>query len=261
MSQVKTATPLARNEVLRTLMRGEFSALHPHLSRVRLVSGQILHEAGERIEHAYFIEQGVVSMLAEVDVPGPGTEPGTTEIGMIGREGLVGLTVLLQPDALAYSRSLVQIPGVALRIPAPTLREVAASTPALRYALYRALQILMSTTAQTSACNSRHTLSERLARWLLIAHDRVDGDELLLTQELLSIMLGVRRSGVTVASAALEQAGLIRHSRGRVIITDRDGLERFGCSCYARVQAFAEKIPKRYGALPYVTAPSIAHKT
>ena len=258
MLQAKTATRLVRNEVLRTLAGGEFAALRPYLTRVHLVPGQILHEAGERIEHAYFIEQGVVSLVADVDVRGPGAEPGMTEIGMIGREGLVGLTALLQAEAPAFNRSLVQIPGVALRIPAPVLREVAASTPALQYALHRALHILMSMTAQTSACNSRHSLPERLARWLLIAHDRVDGDELLLTQEFLSIMLGVRRSGVTVASAALEQAGLIRHSRGRVIINNRDGLERFGCNCYARVRTFTEKLPERDGTLPYVSVFSSA---
>ena len=253
MSLIKTTVPLARNEVLRTLTRSEFSALHPNLTRVHLVSGQVLHEAGECIEHGYFVEQGVVSMVAEVDIPGPSTEPGTTEIGMIGREGLVGLTALLQPDASSYSRCIVQISGIALRIPAPALRDAAASIPALRYGLYRVLQILMSTTAQTSACNSRHSLPERLARWLLVAHDRVDGDELLLTQEFLSIMLGVRRSGVTIASATLEQAGLIRHSRGRVIVTDRDGLERFGCSCYEKVQVFADKIPKRDDNLSHMS--------
>lgn len=214
--------------------------MRPHLTRVRLVSAQILYEAGERIEHAYFVEQGVVSMVAEAD--GGDAELGMTEIGMIGRESLVGLPVLLQPDAISYGRTLVQIPGVALRIPSSTLRELAATIPALQDALYKALQILMSTMAQTAACNSRHALPERLARWLLIAHDRVEGDEMPLTQEFLSIMLGVRRSGVTVASAALEQAGLIRHNRGRITITDRNGLESASCGCYTKVQAFAKKL-------------------
>ena len=238
-----TVPATARNEVLRALRPGDFSLLRPHLSRVRLVQGQILHEAGERIEHAYFVEQGIVSMVSEADRAGPGATPGMTEVGMVGREGLVGLTVLLQADTIAYSRAIVQVAGTAFRIPAPILRRLAVEVPLLQQALFRALQVLMSTTAQTAACNSRHALPERLARWLLIAHDRVDGDELMLTQEFLSIMLGVRRSGVTVATAALERAGLIRHNRGRIVITDRGGLERAVCDCYARVRAFDANLP------------------
>ena len=175
-----TVPATARNEVVRALRPGDFSLLRPHLSRVRLVQGQILHEAGERIEHAYFVEQGIVSMVSEADRAGPGATPGMTEVGMVGREGLVGLTVLLQADTIAYSRAIVQVAGTAFRIPAPILRRLAVEVPLLQQALFRALQVLMSTTAQTAACNSRHALPERLARWLLIAHDRVDGDELLL---------------------------------------------------------------------------------
>ena len=246
MSHIETAItilPIPRNEVLRSLADGEFSPMRRHLTRVHLVQGQVLHEAGERIEHAYFIEQGVVSMMAQVDVAN-GIEPGMTEIGMVGREGLVGINVLLQADAPSYSHSVVQLPGVALRIPAPALRDLAASIPALRDNLYWALQVMMSTIAQTAACNSRHALPERLARWLLIAHDRMDGDVLPLTQEFLSIMLGVRRSGVTIASAALERAGTIRHSRGVITIADRDGLESASCNCYARVREFTRKLPR-----------------
>ena len=248
---VSTVPALARNEVLRALPPGDLSLLRPHLSRVRLVHGQIVHEAGERIEHAYFIEQGIVSMVSETDGAGPDAVPGMTEIGMVGREGLAGLTVLLQEDTIAYSRSMVQVPGAAFRIPAPVLRRLVAEVPLLQQALFRTLQILMSTMSQTAACNSRHTLPERLARWLLIAHDRVDGDDLPLTQEFLSIMLGVRRSGVTVATATLERAGLVRHSRGRITITDRDGLERAGCDCYARVRAFDANLPGRNGTVAH----------
>ena len=236
--------PLIRNEILKGLSREDYAPMRTHLTRVRLVQGQILHEAGERIEHAYFLEEGIVSMVAQVDDQGAPTGIGMTEIGMTGREGMVGLPVLLQADALSFSRSLVQLPGVALRIPAPALRDLVVRAPELRRRLYRALHILMSTISQTAACNSRHTLPERLARWLLIAHDRVEGDDLPLTQEFLSIMLGVRRSGVTVASAALERNGLLRHNRGRVTITDRDGLERASCNCYAQVRAFIHSLPQ-----------------
>ena len=235
--------PLARNEVLQTLSSADFSSIRRHLTRVHLVQGQILHEAGERIEQAYFVEQGIVSMMAEVDNAGS-IEPGMTEIGMVGHEGLVGINVLLQANAPSYSRSGVQIAGTALRIPAPVLRDFAASTPALRSSLHWVLQVMMSTVAQTAVCNSHHSLPKRLARWLLMAHDKVDGDVLPLTQEFLSIMLGVRRSGVTVAAGALERAGMIRHSRGFITIADRDGLERASCGCYARVRDFTHRLPR-----------------
>ena len=235
--------PMFRNRLLQMLPAEELRRLRPHLARVRLVAGDVLHRSGDLMEHAYFVEQGIVSMVSTADCAGPDAMPGMTEIGMIGREGLVGLTVLLQADTIAYSRAIVQVAGTAFRIPAPILRRLAVEVPLLQQALFRALQVLMSTTAQTAACNSRHALPERLARWLLIAHDRVDGDELMLTQEFLSIMLGVRRSGVTVATAALERAGLIRHNRGRIVITDRGGLERAVCDCYARVRAFDANLP------------------
>lgn len=248
INHISATLPPACNEVLRGLAGSDFSSVRRHLTRVRLVHGQILHEAGERIEHAYFVEQGIVSMTAQMDNAGV-VEPGTIGIGMIGHEGLVGLNVLLQADAPSYGRSIVQVPGAALRIPSPTLRDLAASIPALRNDLYWALQVMMSTIAQTAACNGRHALPERLARWLLTAHDKVDGDVLPLTQEALSVMLGVRRSGVTIAAGALERTGTIRHSRGYITVADRDGLERASCDCYARVQDFARKLPRANGHL------------
>ena len=243
INSVSSSLPLIRNEVLRELAGSDLSQLHRHLTRVRLVQGQVLHEAGERIEHAHFVEQGIVSTTAQVD-NADGIGLGMTEIGMVGREGLVGFNILLQADALSFGRNIVQIPGVALRIPGPVLRDLSASIPVLRSGLYRTLQVTMATISQTAACNSRHALPKRLARWLLIAHDRVDGDTLPLTQEFLSIMLGVRRSGVTVAAGALERAGAIRHTRGSITVADRDGLERASCGCYARVQDFTRTLSR-----------------
>ncbi len=207
---------------------------------MQLVNGQTLHEAGERIEQVFFVQRGFVSMVAEADGDNPGTE-----VGLIGREGMVGLPVLLDPQAVSFNRAMVQMPGTALRLPAQALRDNADALPVLRRLLFQALEVSMAQVAQTAACNSRHPLSQRLARWLLMAHDRVDGDELAMTQEFLSIMLAVRRSGVTVASQALVATGAIQVGRGRTIVCDRPALEAAACGCYGRVQAFAAAVAAR----------------
>ncbi len=132
-----------------------------------------------------------------------------TEVGLIGRESMVGLSVLLSPQAASFHRAVVQLPGFAFRLPAQVLRDNLAASPELHRLLFQALEGAMAQVAQTVACNSRHPLSQRLARWLLMAHDRVDGDELAMTQEGLSVMLAVRRSGVTIAVQALRAAGVV----------------------------------------------------
>jgi CRP-like cAMP-binding protein len=233
-ASVAATSPSYRNDILRNLPADEITRLRPHLTRVRLVSGQILHEPGERMEHAYFVEQGFVSMVADVGEP-----DSSVEVGLVGRESLVGLQIILAPGARAYTQAIIQLPGTGYRISANALHDNLERTPVLRTLLRQALEVFMAQIAQTAACNGRHVLSERLARWLLMAHDRAEGDELALTQLLLSVMLAVRRSGVTTAIQALEEKSLLRHSRGRILITDRPGLEAAACSCYAKVRKFA----------------------
>jgi CRP-like cAMP-binding protein len=232
--------PQFRNEILAALPSAEIDGLRPLLSRVRWISGQALHEPSERIEQVFFVEQGFGSMVAEAD-----DGNSRIEVGLIGRESMIGLPALLDPEATSFHRVMVQMTGVAHRLPSQALRDSAAVMPVLRKLLFRALQASMAQVAQTAACNSRHTLTERLARWMLMAHDRADGNELPLTQEFLSIMLAVRRSGVTVAIASLQTAGLIRHSRGRIRIVDRPGLEAAACECYGLVQAFTAALAAR----------------
>jgi len=228
------------NELLSLLPPAEMERLRPHLVRVGLVNGQILHEAGERIDQVIFVGRGYVSMVAEAD----GDDKGT-EVGLIGREAMVGLPILLGPGAASFNRAMVQSPGDALRLPAQVLHDNAEHLPVLRRLLSQALEVLMAQVAQTAACNSQHNLVQRLARWLLMAHDRVDGDELTATQEFLSIMLAVRRSGVTVASQALVITGAIRVGRGRMTVCDRLPLEAAACGCYARVRAFTDEVAAR----------------
>ena len=232
-----------RNQILATLPPAELSTLRPHLLRVRMVNGQGLHEPGERIDHVYFFETGLASMVAVAQDQGIGVE-----VGVIGPEGMVGLTTLLDPEATSFNRAMVQMPGVAHRMPAATLRANLDATPVLRQRLLRRLDSFVALVSQTAACNSRHTVTERCARWLLLAHDRNDGDELLLTQEFLATMLAVRRSGVTIALGALRDTGLVSSGRGRITICDRPGLEAAACECYGRVRSFVATLGERDAA-------------
>ncbi len=154
---------------------------------------------------------------------------------MIGREGLVGLPVILGTDSM-INEAMVQLPGTALRIRASTLRDVLERSAALQALLLRYVQAYHNQVAQAVACSGRHAIEERLVRWLLMAHDRAEGDELPLTQEFIAQMLGVRRAGVTVAAGTLQQAGLIRYAQGHITILDRLRLEAVVCECYRTVQ-------------------------
>jgi len=218
----------------------ELEPLRLLLTRVRWTNGQALYEPGERIEHVYFVEEGLASVVAEAD-----DANSRVEVGMAGPESMAGLSALLDPETTPFNRVFVQMAGVAYRMTAPALLESVVTMPTLRRLLFRALDASMAQVAQTAVCNSRHSLPERLARWLLFAHDRVDGDELPLTQAFLSVMLGVRRSGVTIALGTLQMAGFVQRRRGRVVVCDRAGLEAAACDCYGRVQAFVAILAAR----------------
>lgn len=233
-TSIPPTRPTLGNQILRALPADEMRRLRPHLTRVRLVNGAILHQANERIDQTYFVEQGFVSMVAMAD----GADS-RVEVGLIGREGVVGALVLLAPEAQSYAQAMVQMPGAAHRIPSATLLASLEQTPTLRDLMLQAFVASLAQLTQTAACNSRHNVRERLARWLLMAQDRVDGDEVPLTQEFLAIMLAVRRPGVTVAMGGLQVAGLVQHGRGRIVICDRPGLEGAACACYDRVRKFA----------------------
>ncbi len=226
--------PMFRNRLLQMLPAEELRRLRPHLARVRLAHGDVLHWAGGRVAQAYFVEQGYVSLVAEAARAG-----GRVEVGLIGRESVVGSSVLLAADPASSLQAVVQVPGAAYCIRADILHASLEQAPALRRAMRQALETLVAQVAQVAACNSRHALPQRLARWLLMAHDRMDGDELPLTQDSLAAVLAVRRPGVTIAVSTLQAAGLLRHSRGRIVVCDRPGLEAAACGCYARLCHFA----------------------
>jgi CRP-like cAMP-binding protein len=218
-------TPAPRNRLLAALPPEDLARLWPRLQPVELVFRQTLHAPEEPITAVYFPETGYLSRLAPMD------DGDSAEVGLVGPEGMIGLAILLGGDRDGFE-ILVQVPGTALRMGAGAFREELDRIPALRAVLNRYALAHFEQVARSAACNGRHHVEQRLARWLLMAHDRVEGDEFPMTHEFLSMMLGVRRAGITVAAGTLQKAGLIRYERGRMEITDRPGLEAAACECY-----------------------------
>lgn len=182
-----------------------------------------------RIEAVTFIESGWASVVAQLN---DGTQ---AEVGLVGREGMVGLALMAGVE-IAFAETYMQSAGSGLQMEASAFQRELDENSDLRRRLFRYNEAMHAQTAQTAACNGRHELEQRLARWLLMAHDRTDGDELLITQEFLSLMLCVYRPSVTVVAGVLQRAGIIRYSKGSIIILDRDALEATACDCYRTVQ-------------------------
>jgi CRP-like cAMP-binding protein len=198
-------------------------------------SGQRLHEADGPISHVYFPRSAVASVVARMD------EGGTIEVATIGNEGVVGLGSYLG-DGSSPMEVFVQIPGEAVRMNASAFRHEIRTGGALRDGIRRYAQALLTQVGQSAACNRVHAIDERCARWLLMSHDRIVGDEILLTQEFLAEMLGVRRAGVSFAAGQLKRRKLIDYRRGRIQVLDRKGLEKAACECYAIIRAHHERL-------------------
>lgn len=228
---VLAGAPLLRNRLLAALAQGDFDNLRPHFTLVGLVSDQTLFGPGEVIEHVYFVEQGVVSLVADT-----GADDMGIEVGMIGREGMAGVASLISDRPIAFHHTRVQMPGSALRMPVACFRHLLSSVPSLRKRCLRYLDAFVIQIAQTGACNGRHHLPERCACWLLAACDRAEDHEMPLTHDMLSAALGVRRSGITTTVGALQDAGLVRSGRGKTVVLDHAGLERAACGCYRLVR-------------------------
>lgn len=206
------------NRILAFLSRDDRALIGSELEDVDLPLRYRLAEAGAPIEHVYFLDKGVASMTTKVrrDVP--------VEVGLIGREGVVNVSIVLG-GGVSICRTFMQIAGFGQRIAAPKLLAFVAQSPTLQATLLSFVHVLMVQEGQTALANARATISERLARWLLMARDREDTDQLLLTHDFLSTMLGVRRPGVTSAMSELERRGLVSGGRGMIEILDREGLE------------------------------------
>ncbi len=216
------------NRILAGLPRKEYGQIAPKLETVALVFGDILYDAGDPIRHVYFPIDSVVSLITIIE------QGKAAEVGLVGREGMVGLPVALGAK-VSPLRAVVQGTGTAMRLSASSFRKLAAN-PALQRELFGFTHLLMGQVAQTAACNRFHVVSARLARWLLMTRDRVTSNEFKLTHEFLGHMLGVRRVAVTQAAGALQKKGLISYSRGNITILDRRALEGVACSCYSVVK-------------------------
>lgn len=214
------------NHLLAALSRPEYQHLQPDLKEVSLVFGDILYEAGDVIKDVYFPNQGIISLLSTVE------DRSTLEVGLVGREGMAGIPVYLGAT-ISRNRALVQGAGTAMRMKAAVLRKQIKDNRPLPELLRHYTLSLLTQISQGAACNRFHRVEARLARWLLMTHDRLQSDEFRLTQEFLSDMLGVRREGVVRAARILQQRNLIQYVRGHLKILNRAGLEAASCQCYA----------------------------
>ncbi|WCN00344.1 Crp/Fnr family transcriptional regulator [Acidovorax sp. GBBC 1281] len=200
----------------------------PLIDVLELPLGQVLYESGAAVRHIYFPSTAIVSLLYVME------DGSSAEIAVVGREGVVGISLFMGGGSI-LSRAVVQSAGRAFRIRADRIRGDVAN-PAILPLLLRYIQALITQMSQTAVCNRHHMLDQQLCRWLLLSLDRLEGSTLVMTQELIAGMLGVRREGVTEAAMKLQKAGLIRYTRGRIEVLDRPALEQRSCECYAVVK-------------------------
>ncbi|WP_342596885.1 Crp/Fnr family transcriptional regulator [Cyanobacterium aponinum UTEX 3222] len=219
----------SENQLLNNLPLSEYQRLLPHLQEVMLVSGSVLHEPYDAINYAYFPVSAMISLVSIME------DGSTTEIGLIGNEGMIGVPIFLGGE-YTISRAIVQMAGSSFKLRADILKQEFDRGGVFQKILLLHTQARLTQIAQSAACNRQHKIEARLARWLLSVYDCVLKDELDLTQEFISNMLGIRRAGVTIAAHALQDAGIIRYNRGKIVILDHKKLEEASCECYRVVQ-------------------------
>jgi CRP-like cAMP-binding protein len=225
---VSTGEP-AENLLLARLPPEEMERLLPHLGRVSFSLGEVIYESGGRQSYIYFPTTAIISLLYLME------NGSSAEIGLAGKEGLVGIALFMGGDTVP-NRAVVQSAGGAFRMKSKVLQDEFSRGRVFQRLLLRYTQALMTQMSQTAVCNRLHTIEQQLCRWLLLSHDRLNSDELVMTQELIANMLGVRREGVTHAAGRLQEKGLISYVRGRITILDRGGLEGAVCECYKVVK-------------------------
>lgn len=230
---------IKKNHLLAALPEDEFQFVEPLFESVSLRLGKVLYESGERMTHIYFPTTAIISLLYIME------NGGTAEIGIAGNNGLVGIALFMGGDTTS-SRAIVQSSGDAVRMKAADLRREFKRGGIFQDLLLRYTQALMTQISQTAVCNRLHAIEQQLCRWLLINHDQLPADKLVMTHELIANMLGVRREGVTKAAGHLQDLGLINYSRGTVQILDRPGLERACCECYAVVSNEYDRLLGEY---------------
>lgn len=229
------------NKLLARLPRTDFERLRPQLVPVRFEQGQVLYEAQSKVEYSYFPQHGTLSSVVVM------SDGGMIEVATVGNEGLIG-SPILDGAVTSPNRVFVQVPGDGWRIDTSALEREVQAVQALHRTLVQYQAAYLFQISQSVACNGLHSLTERCCRWLLMTHDRTDGDSFQLTHEFLAVMLGVRRSSVTETLIQLQQKGFISGTRGRITITSRAGLETESCECYAAVRAEYERLLGSPGA-------------
>lgn len=223
------------NRILNALPPATLARLKPHLVHETLETQHVLLRVDQPIRTVHFVERGIASLIQTM------RDGRVVEIGAIGIEGASGINALFDGNK-AILECVIQVPGEAFSLDASVLKTLIAADPELNTLLHAYQSLSISQIAQTAACNRLHTLEARCCRWLLTAHDSAGGDTFPLTHEFLSMMLGVRRPGVSLAANGLQQAGLIRYSRGKVTIVDRKGLEAEACECYDTIHTLIERV-------------------
>jgi CRP-like cAMP-binding protein len=230
-----------QNHLLAALPAEDFERVSSRLRLAPLALGDVLYESGSRQRAVYFPTTAIVSLLYTL------ADGASAEIAVVGNEGIIGVSLFMGGETTP-SRAVVQSAGEAYRLPGKILKEEFTRGGAMQHLLLRYTQALLTQMAQTAVCNRHHSLDQQLCRWLLLSLDRLVGNELVMTQELIANMLGVRREGVTEAAGNLQGAGLIRYSRGRIAVLDRSGLEKRTCECYAVVKKESDRLlPERRG--------------
>jgi CRP-like cAMP-binding protein len=217
------------NHLLAALPDAQWRRWQPLLEPVELPLGQVLYESGSTLSHVYFPTTAIVSLLYVME------NGASAEIAVVGNEGIVGISLFMGGESTP-SRAVVQSAGQGVRLAAQAIKDEFNAAGPVMHLLLRYTQALITQMAQTAVCNRHHSLDQQLCRWLLLSLDRLQGSELVMTQDLIANMLGVRREGVTEAAIRLQQAGLIRYARGHISVLDRRGLERRSCECYAVVK-------------------------
>jgi CRP-like cAMP-binding protein len=218
-----------QNHLLSALPAEEYSLIESRLDPVRLQLGQVLYESGDRLSHVYFPTTAVISLLYIME------NGGTAEIGIAGNNGLIGYALFMGGETTS-SRAVVQIAGDAVRMTGPDVKSAFARGGVFQKVLLRYTQSLITQISQTAVCNRLHSVEQQLCRWLLINHDQLPADKIVMTHDLIANMLGVRREGVSLAAARLKEVGVIEYKRGTITVLEREKLESVACECYKVVR-------------------------
>jgi CRP-like cAMP-binding protein len=238
-SSIQPGDRATENHLLAWLPPAVRTLWLPHLELVDLRLGQVLYEAQGRLTHVHFPLTAIVSLLYVME------NGSSAEIAVVGNDGMVGFALIMGGDTTP-SRAVVQSAGAGLRMKSQFMKHEFNLVPPVMHLMLRFTQALITQMAQTAVCNRHHSLDQQLCRWLLLSLDRLRGSELVMTQELIANMLGVRREGVTEAANKLQRAGLIKYARGHIMVLDREGLERRTCECYRVVrQEYQRLLPER----------------